>query len=62
MPLTQMEILGQTLFVFCYRSVNELVNLLGNFPDIGEVSLWSEQQSVALHVIHRIQVVKAIDF
>lgn len=56
LPLTQLEQLGQTLLVFSYRSVTELLTLVGNLSGLSEVSLWSENQSVALHVINQIQV------
>lgn len=56
MPLTQWEKLGQTLLVFSYRSSAELLTLLGNFSGLSEISLWCEQQSVALHIVNQIQV------
>ncbi|XP_057369530.1 betaine aldehyde dehydrogenase-like [Daphnia carinata] len=56
MPLTQWDQLGQTLLVFSYRSAAELLTLLGNLSGISEISLWCEQQSVALHIVNQIQV------
>ncbi len=56
MPLTQWAQLGQSLLVFSYRSVGELLNVLGNLTGISDISLWAENQSIALHVTNQIQV------
>ena len=56
MPLAQWATLGQTLLVFSYRSAAELLNLLANLTGISEISLWCEQQSVALHIVNQIKV------
>nr|CAH0109071.1 unnamed protein product [Daphnia galeata] len=56
MPLAQWATLGQTLLVFSYRSAAELLNLLANLTGISEISLWCEQQSVALHIVNQIKI------
>ena len=58
MPLTQWSQLGQSLLVFSYRSMGELLNLVGNLTGLSEISLWTENQSVALHVTNQIQVLR----
>ncbi|XP_046456793.1 uncharacterized protein LOC124203933 [Daphnia pulex] len=56
MPITQWGILGQTMLVFSYRSAAELLNVLTNLTGMSEISLWCEQQSIAMHIINQFKV------
>jgi hypothetical protein len=58
MPITQWGILGQTMLVFSYRSAAELLNVLTNLTGMSEISLWCEQQSIAMHIINQFKVLR----
>lgn len=62
MPITQWGILGQTMLVFSYRSAAELLNVLTNLTGMSEISLWCEQQSVAMHIINQFKVLRCRHF
>lgn len=56
LPVAQWERLGQTLLVLSYRTVPELVTLLGNLVGLNELSLWVDHQAAAWQVINQAQV------
>jgi len=56
LPLAQWDRIGQTLLIMSYRTVPELVTLLGNLASLNELSLWVDHQATAWQVINQTQV------
>lgn len=55
LPLAQWDRIGQTLLIMSYRTVPELVTLLGNLASLNELSLWVDHQATAWQVINQAQ-------